>query len=779
MSPRGFRTKKFYRRLLLTIMVLLLLTITTVSVFSYYYTEQTVLKQQEEADGRTLNQINYNVYTMEGLVRTLAFQLQADNELLPLMLNAPIDNFNAVRYQRKLDSIVRSTSYLHSLMIYNGTSDKFYMGGYGVANERPVIESRVKQLLTSSEPPTKLQLIPISLLGDEDKIDAFSYLMFDSLDQYKPGVSAIILNVNAEWLFQNLENLNNLTISSETSSIHMLDEQNNLYPEPETSFVQLDEALVLAKEQMIRSEESSVTFTYKDEKNSKYLSSVLSTRVKGWSIVTMKAYEEIFRDINRIRIITISGTLVFFLLAAIITILLARRLYRPIEDITRYFRTSAPIEETGSLVSDYDELSYITKVHEKVVEKLKVVKQKQLSKRDVVKQYFLRRWILESYLLKEPVFKEEAQDSQITIDVNGGFKLVYLQIDYYAELVDRVSTNELSLYSFAVANIVEESIKQEFKCELVDLKRNQLVAMVEWNECESDERLTTLLSEAQLVISSYYSITVSVTISESISDYASVTSIYGQVLQNAVYRLVYGPQAMITSEKIKAQVKSAEPSLSTEIENKLAGALKLNHLEEALAVLDDIFATIRGFHVDQMLPSIFQIVNLLKNTIRELNSNRLITISADLNQVNHMILNKETLNDMQLELAELIRSIVSKQQGEDEQRNDVLMEAIKEMIEEQYADQNLSLQSISTSLKMSAKYIGRIFKQSEMVSVADYVNDIRLSHAASLLENEEYSVNEIMEKIGYGNQSYFFRIFKKKFGATPREYRLKRSLEEQ
>jgi AraC-like DNA-binding protein len=35
----------------------------------------------------------------------------------------------------------------------------------------------------------------------------------------------------------------------------------------------------------------------------------------------------------------------------------------------------------------------------------------------------------------------------------------------------------------------------------------------------------------------------------------------------------------------------------------------------------------------------------------------------------------------------------------------------------------------------------------------------------------------VMEKIGYSSESTFFKLFKKRFGVTPKEYRLKKTLE--
>jgi AraC-like DNA-binding protein len=79
-------------------------------------------------------------------------------------------------------------------------------------------------------------------------------------------------------------------------------------------------------------------------------------------------------------------------------------------------------------------------------------------------------------------------------------------------------------------------------------------------------------------------------------------------------------------------------------------------------------------------------------------------------------------------------------------------------------------------VRLSSAHISKLFKQKNGVGIPEYITEVRLQHTLSLLKRQEHSVNQIMEMVGFTNQSYFFRLFKKKFGTTPKEYRLKQVL---
>ena len=75
-------------------------------------------------------------------------------------------------------------------------------------------------------------------------------------------------------------------------------------------------------------------------------------------------------------------------------------------------------------------------------------------------------------------------------------------------------------------------------------------------------------------------------------------------------------------------------------------------------------------------------------------------------------------------------------------------------------------------MKLSAGYIGKLFRQSTGVTVSDYINKIRLDEAARLLSSTNYTIKKVMEMVGYDNESTFYKKFKSHTGMTPKEFRV-------
>lgn len=71
----------------------------------------------------------------------------------------------------------------------------------------------------------------------------------------------------------------------------------------------------------------------------------------------------------------------------------------------------------------------------------------------------------------------------------------------------------------------------------------------------------------------------------------------------------------------------------------------------------------------------------------------------------------------------------------------------------------------------SQEHLTREFKKYYGITPSEHINDLRLQEATSRLRTSECKIIDIMYDCGFNNVSYFNRMFKAKYGLSPREYR--------
>ena len=67
-----------------------------------------------------------------------------------------------------------------------------------------------------------------------------------------------------------------------------------------------------------------------------------------------------------------------------------------------------------------------------------------------------------------------------------------------------------------------------------------------------------------------------------------------------------------------------------------------------------------------------------------------------------------------------------------------------------------------------------LFKQETGMTMKNYINDVRIREAKRMLSDGYAKIYEISEACGYQTSQYFSRVFQKKFGVLPGEYRKNR-----
>lgn len=132
-------------------------------------------------------------------------------------------------------------------------------------------------------------------------------------------------------------------------------------------------------------------------------------------------------------------------------------------------------------------------------------------------------------------------------------------------------------------------------------------------------------------------------------------------------------------------------------------------------------------------------------------------------------INKNTIDEIQLELINMIKFMQTKLENTQESISPVIIKLL-DHIEKNY-QKDLNLKEISDSLNINSIYLGQLFQKEIGILFSDYINNFRINKAKDLLVNTSLKASEIGELVGYSNKNYFYRKFKSIVGITPSEWR--------
>ena len=103
-------------------------------------------------------------------------------------------------------------------------------------------------------------------------------------------------------------------------------------------------------------------------------------------------------------------------------------------------------------------------------------------------------------------------------------------------------------------------------------------------------------------------------------------------------------------------------------------------------------------------------------------------------------------------------------------RGSVYVRRCRDYIQKHYREK-IYLEDIAEALELSPSYLSRLFKKETGICVQDAINEERIYRTSNLLLYSDFSLAEIANYVGFPNQSYMGKIFKKYKNMTPMAYR--------
>lgn len=94
-----------------------------------------------------------------------------------------------------------------------------------------------------------------------------------------------------------------------------------------------------------------------------------------------------------------------------------------------------------------------------------------------------------------------------------------------------------------------------------------------------------------------------------------------------------------------------------------------------------------------------------------------------------------------------------------------------ELLNRHLSDVDYNITALANELNVTISHLSTTFKQRMGVNLSSYLADLRMEHACELLRTTPLIIAEVSKQSGYENPKYFAKVFKRKMGLRPSEYR--------
>lgn len=314
---------------------------------------------------------------------------------------------------------------------------------------------------------------------------------------------------------------------------------------------------------------------------------------------------------------------------------------------------------------------------------------------------------------------------------------------------------------------IHDLLNSEHRCLVSSFMMNRIVIYYPIFSTSPDEsEIQQQIKKIYTTLSYNISVGIRIGVSKITFDTQELQSSYHEAL--SAFNKVDSNGGIIFYGSEKAEIietKNNTPEFKNQIINKLM-LCDSNGVNSFLELyLSELFSG--SLPIDRIKNSLFELlstaVNSTRNQIKDFNSDNFNNAFSFLSRENNLTMLKDFVQKI---LIECINSLLSIKGQED----NPLIKKVCEYIDSHLAEE-ISLEQMSDYVNVSSFYLSKLFREETGITFMNFLTDKRLEKARALLTETDLSIKEITAETGYNDQNYFSRIFKNKFGLSPKEYR--------
>lgn len=341
-----------------------------------------------------------------------------------------------------------------------------------------------------------------------------------------------------------------------------------------------------------------------------------------------------------------------------------------------------------------------------------------------------------------------------------------VQIDKEGNDGGRWPVQTRKLVEFAIANIVQESIDAHGNGYCFVREGRHVFAV----SFEQPELPMLLADTIKANVSQYLKLNVSVGVGGPASGLAGLGGSFEQAEQAAGMTYFAGLNRVIAYRKPEPR-KDREKELFA-LQSEIIQALTKGSWESAASELKTLLRVIETATVGNRQLAVTTCFSAVLHIVQEVKKSDvpMSDLGFDIQHLQSRLGMFETYGAMSEGIRDMLQELCERVGDYPDNKEQKLIARITQYIDEHYAE-DISLESVAAIAFMNPYYFSSFFKKQVGRNFKQYITDLRMEQAISLLKHTDLMVYQIAEKVGYNNARHFSDMFKKQTGKLPQEYK--------
>ena len=728
--------KNFFVVISTYIIIFIVLMLSLISFLFFINYDNFVLSLLYSYSKSNLSQTSYIADSMLESIYTIFNQLSFNSSASLLMYSAKEGDNYTLDALNWLSSYVNTNNNLESIYIYNARQSKVSYGiknmGSGIESQNDFFDKQFISDISSGKISRTLPIVRITgklaSFPSASHKAVYSFVFVNNKNNSTSPDGAIIINFSEDSFHNILSYLN----KSKNQAAFILD-NNGVVISNNSAFPFLQKISDRAFVKQIKNSNSDSGYFISNINDSKSFVTFVQSNKSNWKFVSIVPYSSVTSPLHKIRLIFVFIYLIILLIGISVSIFISKQLNKPY-----------------NIMSD----------------KIDNLEKQSRSSSNYLKQKFLHDFLYNSDSFSRSTALQKFEQFNIKLSLDKPFSMIMFKIDSYDHFCAEYNFRDRNLYKFAITNIASEICSKHCTNETV-IFEDHIVMLV---NCNESNLLFNIAQEICKLILKHLEISCSAVISSSISLPENINNLYNEISAASYYRMFFGHKSIFFSSEVLAREESVYIYPEKKVK-QLLNSIMLGKLLDSKQIYLEIVSDLEKCNYNTFIQTIMRFAFEFSNTIctLEKNSNfsRIFNLNSFISEFPHF----ETIEDVNSIFFKAFNAIASSNDGKKEREHDDIVKNVKQIVNQEYGDQNLSLNEIADKVKVSSSFLRHLFKSSTNQSLSDYINIVRIEKAKGLLKTTSLSISDISDQIGFINSSYFFTVFKKMNGVTPNEFR--------